>query len=149
MIQIRDLTVDYGSGPVLEHVNLHVRRGDAVTIIGGSGCGKSTLLRCINRLVTPTSGEILIDGKNILDRKADLDAIRRKMGMVYQSFNLFSHLTVLENVILAPVKVAGASPAQAREEAVRLLEKVGMAGRENQMPSQLSGGQKQRRCIRS
>ena len=147
MIQIRDLNMDYGDGPILEHVDLHIKRGDAVTIIGGSGCGKSTLLRCVNRLVTPTSGEILIEGENILDRGADLDAIRRKMGMVYQSFNLFSHLNVLENVILAPVKVAGTAPAQAKEEAVRLLAKVGMAGRENQMPSQLSGGQKQRVAI--
>ena len=147
MIQIKDLSMDYGSGSVLEHVNLHIKQGDAVTIIGGSGCGKSTLLRCINRLITPSSGEILIDGENILDKNADIDAIRRKMGMVYQSFNLFSHLSVMENMILAPVKVAGVDPAQAREEAARLLDKVGMAGKENSMPSQLSGGQKQRVAI--
>ena len=147
MIQIKNLTMDYGDGPILKQVNLHIRRGDAVTIIGNSGCGKSTLLRCINRLVTPTSGEILIDGENILARDADLDGIRRKMGMVYQSFNLFSHLSVMDNMILAPVKVAGTPPEQAREEAAKLLAKVGMAGRENQMPSQLSGGQKQRVAI--
>ena len=147
MIRINDLTMDYGTGPILEHVNLHVAVGEAVSVIGGSGCGKSTLLRCINRLVVPTAGEILIDGENILDKKADLDGIRRKMGMVYQHFNLFSHLNVMENMILAPVKVAGADPDQAREEAKSLLAKVGMSGKEDRMPSDLSGGQKQRVAI--
>ena len=147
MIQIKNLTMDYGDGPVLDNINLHIRKGEAVTIIGGSGCGKSTLLRCMNKLITPTSGEILIEGENILAQDADLDRIRRRMGMVYQSFNLFSHLTVLENVMLAPLKVAKVSPAEAKENALKLLAKVGMAGRENQMPSQLSGGQKQRVAI--
>ena len=147
MIQINNLTMDYGTGTILEHVNLHVAKGEAVSIIGGSGCGKSTLLRCINRLVTPTAGEILIDGENILDKKADLDGIRRKMGMVYQHFNLFSHLNVLENLILAPMKVAGMNRDQAVEEAKALLNKVGMGGKEDRMPSDLSGGQKQRVAI--
>ncbi len=147
MIKIRDLTMNYGEGTILEHVNLDVKKGDSVVIIGGSGCGKSTLLRCINRLIVPNEGEIYIDGDNILDKKADVDKIRRKMGMVYQHFNLFSHLNILENVTLAPIKVAGMNRADAVAEAKKLLAKVGMAGRENSMPSDLSGGQKQRVAI--
>ena len=106
MISIRNLTKCFDGITILEHVDLEIEKGDSVVIIGGSGCGKSTLLRCINRLIVPEEGEILIDGENILAKNADVDAIRRKMGMVYQQFNLFSHLNVLENVILAPMKVA-------------------------------------------
>ena len=147
MIRVRHVSKDFGNGPVLQDVSMEVRRGEAVVIIGGSGCGKSTLLRCINRLVTPESGEVLIDGENILAPRAEVDRIRRKMGMVYQQFNLFSHLTVLENIVLAPMKVMGLSREQAEEEACRLLRRVGLAGRENHMPSALSGGQKQRVAI--
>ncbi len=147
MISIRNLTKDFGTGPILENLNLDIEKGESVVIIGGSGCGKSTLLRCINRLIVPESGEIWIDGQNILDKKADVDAIRRKMGMVYQHFNLFSHLSVLENIILAPMKVLGMNRTDAVAEARVLLQKVGMAGRENSMPSALSGGQKQRVAI--
>ena len=147
MISIRNLTKCFDGITILEHVNLEIEKGDSVVIIGGSGCGKSTLLRCINRLIVPEEGEILIGGENILDKNANVDAIRRKMGMVYQQFNLFSHLNVLENVILAPVKVAGMNHADAVALAKQLLERVGMAGRENAMPSELSGGQKQRVAI--
>ena len=147
MISIRNLSKDYGGGPVLQDINLDIEKGESVVIIGGSGCGKSTLLRCINRLIVPESGEIWIDGQNILDKKANVDVIRRKMGMVYQHFNLFSHLNVLENIILAPVNVAGANKADAIAEAKKLLARVGMAGREESMPSDLSGGQKQRVAI--
>lgn len=147
MISIRNLCKNYGQGPVLENVSLDIEKGESVVIIGGSGCGKSTLLRCINRLIEPESGEIWIDGQNILDKKADIDAIRKKMGMVYQHFNLFSHLTVLENIILAPMKVMGMKKEDAIAEAKVLLEKVGMSGREKAMPASLSGGQKQRVAI--
>lgn len=147
MITIRNLTKRFEGNTILKNVNLEVKKGDSVVIIGGSGCGKSTLLRCINRLIVPDEGEILIDGQNILAKDADVDAIRRKMGMVYQSFNLFSHLNILENVILAPMKVAGMSRSDAVDLAKQLLKRVGMSGRENAMPSELSGGQKQRVAI--
>ncbi len=147
MISIQNITKDFGDGPVLENVSLEIKKGESVVIIGGSGCGKSTLLRCMNRLITPDKGDIYIDGENILDKKSNIDAIRRKMGMVYQQFNLFSHLSVIENVILAPMKVLGISRSEAEKEARMLLKKVGMAGRENAMPSALSGGQKQRVAI--
>ena len=147
MISIRNLTKDYGNGPILEHVNLEIEKGESVVIIGGSGCGKSTLLRCINRLIVPEEGEIYIEGENILDKRANIDQIRRKMGMVYQHFNLFSHLSVLENIILAPMQVAGMNRTDAVAEAKQLLKQVGMAGREAAMPSSLSGGQKKRVAI--
>lgn len=147
MISVRNISKDYGSGPVFENVNLEVNKGESVVIIGGSGCGKSTLLRCINGLVIPEKGEILIDGEDILAKGADIDSIRRKMGMVYQHFNLFSHLNILENMILAPMKVANKSRSEAVDEARMLLEKVGMGGRETAMPKSLSGGQKQRVAI--
>ena len=109
MISIRNLSKSYNGAPVWENVNLDINDGETVVIIGESGGGKSTLLRCMNRLVVPDSGEILVDGVNILAPGTDINAVRRKMGMVYQHFNLFSHLTVLENIILAPMKVAGVS----------------------------------------
>ena len=147
MIDIRDLTMDYGSGPVIENVDLHIDRGETVVIIGGSGCGKSTLLRCINRLCEPTSGKILIDGKDILAPGTDLPEIRRKMGMVYQNFNLFSHLSVIDNITLAPLKVLKLPEEQALAEAEELLHRVGLSGKKNRMPDELSGGQKQRVAI--
>ena len=147
MISVRNITKDFGTGPVLENVSLEIEKGESVVIIGGSGCGKSTLLRCMNRLITPEKGEIYIDGVNILDKNTDIDAVRRKMGMVYQHFNLFSHLNVLENIILAPMKVDGKSREEAEAEAKELLIKVGMGGRENTKVSSLSGGQKQRVAI--
>ena len=147
MISVRNISKDFGNGPVLQDVSLEIEKGESVVIIGLSGCGKSTFLRCINRLIEPDQGEIFIDGENILDKNTDINRIRRKMGMVYQHFNLFSHLSVLENLILAPMKVLGMSREDAVQEAKALLEKVGMAGRENAMPSELSGGQKQRVAI--
>ena len=147
MISIKNLTKSFDGNTILEHVNLEIEKGDSVVIIGGSGCGKSTLLRCMNRLIVPDEGEVLINGSNIMAKDADVDAIRRKMGMVYQQFNLFSHLNVLENITLAPIKVAGMNKADAVAQAKRLLERVGMAGREMAMPSALSGGQKQRVAI--
>ena len=148
MIRVRNVSKRFGdSPPILQNVDLDVAKGDSVVILGGSGCGKSTLLRCMNRLITPESGEIYFDGVNILDKDTDIDAVRRRMGMVYQQFNLFSHLNVLENVILAPMKVDGRSQEEAVREAKRLLETVGMDKRLYHMPSELSGGQKQRVAI--
>ena len=147
MISIKNLTKGYDHGTVIENINLDIEDGDCVVIIGGSGCGKSTLIRCINKLNVPDSGEIWIDGENILDPKADVDAMRRNMGMVYQHFNLFSHLNVLENLILAPMVVNEVPREQAVAEAKRLLKRVGLEGKEDNMPSSLSGGQKQRVAI--
>ena len=147
MISIRNLKKSYPQTVVLDNVNLDIPKGSSTVIIGGSGCGKSTLLRCINRLETPDCGQILIDGEDILAPDADVLRIRKKMGMVYQHFNLFSHLNVMENIILAPMKVRGISQKQAMAEAEELLEMVGMETRRFQMPSQLSGGQKQRVAI--
>ncbi len=147
MISIRNLSKSYEGNRVWSDVNLEIKDGETVVIIGESGGGKSTLLRCINRLVVPDSGEIWIDGVNILAPGTDINAVRWKMGMVYQHFNLFSHLSVLENIILAPMKVAGMSREDAVKEAKQLLARVGMSGRENAKPSELSGGQKQRVAI--
>lgn len=132
---------------IFENVDLDVNTGEAVVIIGGSGCGKSTLLRCINRLIEPTEGEIYFNDENILDPKYDIDAYRKRAGMVFQQFNLFSHLNVLENIILAPMLLDGKSKEDAIAEAMMLLRKVGMENRAFQMPSELSGGQKQRVAI--
>lgn len=147
MITIRNLKKSYPQTVVLDNVNLDIPKGSCTVIIGSSGCGKSTLLRCINRLETPDCGQILIDGEDILAPDADVLRIRQKMGMVYQQFNLFSHLNVMENIILAPMKVRGISQKQAMAEAEELLEMVGMESRRFQMPGQLSGGQKQRVAI--
>ena len=147
MISIRNLKKSFGSSVILENVNLEVEKGEAVVIIGGSGCGKSTLLRCINRLNIPDCGEVLIDGRDIHAKNADVDTIRKSMGMVYQQFNLFSHLNVLENIILAPMNVLGVDQETAIREAEELLEQVGMLRYKYNMPDTLSGGQKQRVAI--
>ena len=147
MISIKNLKKSFGKSVILENVNLEIKKGEAVVIIGGSGCGKSTLLRCINRLNEPDCGEIFINGQNILAPGADVDAIRRKMGMVYQQFNLFSHLNVIENIILSPMKVLGMEQEAAVAEAEKLLDRVGMLRYKYNMPDTLSGGQKQRVAI--
>ena len=147
MLSIRNLNKSFDGNVILNNLSLEIADGETVVIIGGSGEGKSTFLRCINRLIEPDSGEILLDGENLLAPGTDINRIRRKMGMVYQHFNLFSHLNVLENIILAPMKVAGVSRADAVAEARQLLAKVGMSGRESAMPADLSGGQKQRVAI--
>ena len=147
MISIRNLKKSFGKSVILENINLEIEKGEAVVIIGGSGCGKSTLLRCINRLNEPDCGEVLIDGEDILAKDADVDKLRRRMGMVYQQFNLFSHLNVIENVILAPMKVLGLDQQTAIKEAEEMLEQVGMLRYKYNMPDTLSGGQKQRVAI--
>ncbi len=146
MIKICGLKKQYND-IIFQNVDLEIEKGEAVVIIGGSGCGKSTLLRCINRLVVPEEGSIFIEGEDILAPNADVAKIRKKLGMVYQSFNLFSHLNVMENMILAPMKVMGLSKAEAIAQAEELLSIVGMENRKYHMPSSLSGGQKQRAAI--
>ena len=147
MIHIENLTNAYGGNVILENINLDVEQGECVSVIGPSGCGKSTLLRCINLLETPTSGRVFINGQEITAKGAHLDEIRRHMGMVYQSFNLFSHKTVLENVMMAPMALGGMSQKEALELAMDCLEQVGMGERADFMPQSLSGGQKQRAAI--
>ena len=147
MIHIEDLCKSYGDNLVFKNVNADIEKGDCVCIIGPSGCGKSTFLRCLNRLEQPSSGRVFIDGEEITAKKAPLDKIRRKMGMVYQTFNLFSHKTILENVMMAPMQLGGLSKKEAYELAMDCLSQVGMAERADYMPQQLSGGQKQRLCI--
>lgn len=147
MMTVRGLSKRFGDNLVFENVDLDIKKGSTTVILGPSGCGKSTLLRCLNRLEKPDSGSIIIDGEDILAPKADIDKIRRKLGMVYQSFNLFSHLNVLENMILAPMKVAKLPKREAVKKAEELLALVGMENRRYHMPDQLSGGQKQRVAI--
>ena len=132
---------------VLKDVNCEINPGEVISIIGPSGTGKSTFLRAINLLDPPSGGEIMVDGENILAKGYPLNKLRQKMGMVFQSFNLFDHLSILDNVTFAPMKLHGLSRRQAEEEAVAMLRKVGMAEKVNAMPSDLSGGQKQRVAI--
>lgn len=148
MIDIRHLSKAFGAHVVLKDIDFSVRPGDVTCIIGASGSGKSTMLRCINLLETPTSGEIIYHGKNILeDRKMNIPAYRAKVGMVFQSFNLFNNMTVLENCMIGQEKVLKRSKNEARQKAMAFLEKVGMAPYINAKPRQLSGGQKQRVAI--
>ncbi|MCI0370662.1 MAG: amino acid ABC transporter ATP-binding protein, partial [candidate division NC10 bacterium] len=136
-----------GTIEALRGVDLAVRPGEVVVLIGPSGSGKSTLLRCLNCLEIPTRGRIVIDGVEVTDPKADLNAVRREVGMVFQAFNLFPHLRALENITLAQVKVRKRSPEEAREVAMRLLTKVGIPEKADAYPRQLSGGQQQRVAI--
>lgn len=147
MITIKNLRKEYPNVTPLKDVNAQIQDGEVISIIGPSGTGKSTLLRCLNRLETPTSGEIWVDGINMLDPKTDIYAARKKMGMVFQSFNLFSHLTVLENIMLGPIKLNQLDPQKAREEGMELLRMVGLAQKAANYPDELSGGQKQRVAI--
>ena len=147
VIHIEGLSKSFGSNLVFQDINVDIEKGDCISIIGPSGCGKSTFLRCINLLEQPTGGRVFIDGQEITAKGAPLDQIRRKMGMVYQTFNLFSHKTVLENVMMAPMQLQGLSKEDAIHLAMECLTQVGMAERADYMPSQLSGGQKQRAAI--
>jgi len=136
-----------GTIHALKNVNAEIRKGEVVVIIGPSGSGKSTFLRSLNRLEEPTDGHIYFEGIDIMDSKTDLNAIRRKMGMVFQQFNLFPHMTVLKNMTLAPIKLLKMTKEDAEKKALELLDKVGLKDRANAYPSQLSGGQKQRVAI--
>lgn len=147
MISIRHLRKEYPNVTPLMDVNAEIEKGEVISIIGPSGTGKSTLLRCLNQLETPTSGEVYLDGENILARGTDLSGVRRRMGMVFQSFNLFSHLTIIENIMLAPVDLLKLSRQEAYEDGMRLLEQVGLAEKAHSYPDELSGGQKQRAAI--
>jgi len=147
VIDTKNLKKNFGDLKVLKGVTQTIKKGEKVVIIGPSGSGKSTYLRCLNLLETPTSGEIFIDGINILDKKNDINKIRQKMGMVFQHFNLFPHLTVLENITLAPVTLKLKTKEQATSDAYALLDRVGLRDKAEVYPSALSGGQKQRIAI--
>ncbi len=147
MISVEHLRKEYPDVVPLKDVNTTIEKGEVISIIGPSGTGKSTFLRCLNRLETPTSGKIIIDGVDVTAKDCQLHLIRRKMGMVFQSFNLYPHMNVIENVMYAPMKVLKLSRAEAYERGMKLLRAVGMAQRELKYPDQLSGGQKQRVAI--
>ena len=147
MISVKDLHKSFGGVTVLDGISTQVERGDVVCIIGPSGSGKSTFLRCLNRLETPDSGKILLDGVDLTDPRTDLDRQRMKMGMVFQQFNLFPHMTVLKNLTMAPMLLKKESQQTAEQRAMTLLDRVGLADRAGEYPARLSGGQKQRIAI--
>ncbi|SCY68173.1 polar amino acid transport system ATP-binding protein [Lachnospiraceae bacterium XBB2008] len=147
MITVKDLHKYFDDNHVLRGINYEIDKGEKIVIIGASGSGKSTFLRCLNLLELPSSGHIWMDGEEITDPKADVNLIRRKMGMVFQHFNLFNNLTIMDNITLAPVKLKLQSVEEARENALSLLDRVGLREKADAYPSQLSGGQKQRIAI--
>ena len=147
MITVKNLKKKFGNKVVLKGIDLNVEKGECVVIIGPSGCGKSTLLRCINGIEKLTSGKVIFEGQDINNKKVDINKIREKMGMVFQQFNLFPHLTVTENIILAPVKLKIMTKENAIKKAVELLELIDLKDKKDMYPSQLSGGQKQRIAI--
>ncbi|MBB5954421.1 polar amino acid transport system ATP-binding protein [Saccharothrix tamanrassetensis] len=146
-VEVTGLKKSFGSLEVLKGIDVSVRRGDVVCIIGPSGSGKSTLLRCVNLLEEPSGGKIVVNGVELTDPDVDIDLARTSIGMVFQSFNLFSHMSVLNNLTVAQRKVLGRSPAEAQQVALRNLERVGLSEKVNAMPAQLSGGQQQRVAI--
>ena len=147
VIRVRGLKKDFDKLAVLKGIDVDIHKGDVVCVIGASGSGKSTFLRCLNLLENPTGGSIEFNGVNLTGAKVDLDLHRQKMGMVFQQFNLFPHLTVLDNLTLAPVLLKKSTKAEAEAKAMELLERVGLADRADAYPNQLSGGQKQRVAI--
>lgn len=147
LIQVKNLSKNFGKVSVLSGIDIDICKGDVVCVIGASGSGKSTFLRCLNLLEEPTGGQILFEGIDITDKKTDINKHRQKMGMVFQQFNLFPHMTIMENLILAPMKLQGRKKEEIFPEASALLERVGLADRAHSYPNQLSGGQKQRIAI--
>lgn len=147
LFKVDGLCKSFGSNLVLDHISTEIKSGEVVVIVGPSGSGKSTFLRSLNLLEMPTGGQILFEGKNITDKKTDIDAYRQKIGMVFQHFNLFPHKTILENLTLAPIKLLKKSKIEADKEAMELLKRVGLEEKASAYPSQLSGGQKQRIAI--
>ncbi len=147
MIKIEHLKKEYPNVTPLKDVSVEIHDGDVISVIGPSGTGKSTLLRCINQMEKPTSGRVWVDGVEITDKKCDINKVRQKMGMVFQSFNLFGHLTVIENIMLSPMDLLGKSKQEAYDEGMKLLRMVGLAEKSLNYPDELSGGQKQRIAI--
>ena len=147
MISVNDLKKDFRGMEVLRGISVEIDRGDVVCIIGPSGSGKSTFLRCLNLLEKPSGGQILFEGDDLTDKKVDINLHRQKMGMVFQQFNLFPHMTVLQNLTCAPMMLNKTPRAEAEQKAMQLLERVGLADRAASYPGQLSGGQKQRVAI--
>ena len=147
MIEVKDLKKSFGKLEVLKGIDKRIEQGEKVVIIGPSGSGKSTFLRCLNLLEEPTSGDIFIDNERITDKKININTVREKMGMVFQQFNLFPHLSVLDNITLAPIKVKKLSKEAAEEKARELLKRVGLEDKADNYPAQLSGGQQQRIAI--
>ena len=147
LIEAQDLQMYFGDIHALDGVNAQIRRGEVVVVIGPSGSGKSTFLRCLNLLDQPTGGKVLFEGTDITNPKVNINLHRQKMGMVFQQFNLFPHMTVLKNMTFAPMKLHGLSKQQAEQKALELLDRVGLKDRADAYPSRLSGGQKQRVAI--
>ncbi len=147
MITVNNLQKSFGDNNVLRGIDLTIEKGEKVVVVGPSGSGKSTFLRCLNLLEVPTGGEVWFEGENITAPDADINLLRRKMGMVFQQFNLFPHLSIMENIMLAPVKLKIKSQGEAKEQALRLLERIGLSEKADAYPNQLSGGQKQRIAI--
>ena len=147
MISVKNLQKNFDKNAVLKGVNIDINKGDVVCVIGASGSGKSTFLRCLNMLELPTGGSIMFDGEDLTGKKVDLNRHRQKMGMVFQQFNLFPHMTVLENMTCAPVMLKKCTKEEAKAKAMELLARVGLADRADSYPGQLSGGQKQRVAI--
>lgn len=147
MIDVKILHKYFGSLEVLKGIDCHIDKGECVCVIGPSGSGKSTFLRCLNLLETPTKGDIVIDDMHLTEKDFDVDAMRKRVGMVFQHFNLFPHLTILENVTLAPIRHKMMTEEQAKEKAMELLNRVGVGDKADNYPAQLSGGQKQRVAI--
>ena len=147
IIKVENMTKSFGKDVVLKNINTEICKGDIVAIIGPSGCGKSTFIRTLNLLEQPTEGAIYVDGVNIMDKKVDINKIRQKVGMVFQHFNLFPNLTILENITLAPVKTGQMTVEEAEKKAMELLERVGLSDKAKAYPDTLSGGQKQRIAI--
>jgi polar amino acid transport system ATP-binding protein len=147
VIKVTNLKKEFGKLQVLKGIDENIEKGEVVVVIGPSGSGKSTFLRCLNLLEQPTSGEIIFDGVSITEKINDINKQREKMGMVFQQFNLFPHLTVMENITIAPIKVKGMSKDEAEKKAIDLLKRVGLEDKANTYPNKLSGGQKQRIAI--
>ena len=147
MIKMKNIKKNFGKNEVLKGINLEIKKGEIVVILGPSGSGKSTFLRCINLLEEPSSGEIIFRNENILDKKCNINIVRQHIGMVFQNFNLFPNMTILENVTLAPIKVKKIEKNEAIKQALKLLDRVGLLEKQNEYPKNLSGGQKQRVAI--
>ena len=147
MLEVKDIKKNFGKTEVIKGISFDVQKGEVVAIIGPSGCGKSTLLRCLNMLEKPTSGKIILDDEDITHKKTNLSKVRKKMGMVFQHFNLFPHLTVLENITVAPVNLKLLTKEEATKKALEFLKSIDLEDKKNNYPNELSGGEKQRVAI--